>query len=191
MKRAGKLYLEIGRFDQEFLFQDSLPAGVGSNDIGLDRGQLGETRIVKFQRSGPKVLLVQQNLNFRASSSNALERESVEEALRSPCWRALKWKPRKATVCWWTPPLSSCRMRIAFRKRCSRKNKAPSIWTPIRSALYLPRTRSFPKNTEVESTLTFAGEQPGAWVQIDVVPSPESITVREHYSFVELPRPGV
>jgi len=69
-EHAGKLYLEVQDWGKEFLFQDSLPAGVGSNDLGLDRGQLGETRIVKFERSGAKVLLVQSNYGFRASSSN-------------------------------------------------------------------------------------------------------------------------
>ncbi len=65
--RKGKLWLEISRWNSEFLFLDSLPAGIGSNDIGLDRGQLGEGRVVEFQRVGPRVLLKQMNLNFRAS----------------------------------------------------------------------------------------------------------------------------
>ena len=55
--------------------------------------------------------------------------------------------------------------------------------------MYLPRTKNFPLNTEVEATLTFAGDDPGQWVK-DVTPSPESITVREHHSFVQLPPPG-
>src|SRR5918997_846424 len=57
----GKIYLEISRFNQEFLYQVSLPTGVGSNPIGLDRGQLGDTRVVRFERTGPKVLLVEPN----------------------------------------------------------------------------------------------------------------------------------
>src|SRR5260370_24523446 len=44
-------------------------------------------------------------------------------------------------------------------------------------------------NTEVEATRRFAGEEPGRWVR-DVTHSPESITVREHHSFVQLPAPG-
>src|SRR5262245_58006364 len=58
-ERAGRLWLEIDQWQQEFLYQSALPAGVGSNDIGLDRGQLGPTRVVRFERIGPKVLLVQ------------------------------------------------------------------------------------------------------------------------------------
>jgi len=78
--KAGKLWLEIGRWDTEFLYQSGLSAGVGSNDIGLDRGQLGAARVVRFERSGPKVLLVQENLNFRAVSSDPDERRAVHDS---------------------------------------------------------------------------------------------------------------
>src|SRR5436190_1104937 len=64
--KAGRILLEIDKFETEFLYVDSLPAGLGSNDIGLDRGQLGESRIVKFERSGPKILLIEPNYRFRA-----------------------------------------------------------------------------------------------------------------------------
>ncbi len=78
--KAGKLWLEIDKWDAEFLYQSSLAAGVGSNDIGLDRGQMGETRIVRFERSGPKVLLVQENLSFRAVSNDADEKRAVHDS---------------------------------------------------------------------------------------------------------------
>ena len=71
---------EVDKLDTEFLYVNSLQAGVGSNDIGLDRGQLGDERIVKFVRSGPKLLLVQPNYKFRAISDNEDERLAVKEA---------------------------------------------------------------------------------------------------------------
>src|ERR1700732_3026872 len=63
--KAGKLWLEIDKWGTEFLYQSSMPAGIGSNDIGLDRGQLGGTHLVRFERSGPKVFVGQTNLGFR------------------------------------------------------------------------------------------------------------------------------
>src|SRR6266567_4384358 len=69
--KAGKLWLEIDKFDTEFLYVNSLPAGIGSNDIGLDRGQIGGSRIVRFERFGPKVLLIQPNQDYRAITSDA------------------------------------------------------------------------------------------------------------------------
>lgn len=53
-EKQDKILLVIDKFDTEFLYVNSLPAGIGSNDIGLDRGQLGNDRIVKFERRGPK-----------------------------------------------------------------------------------------------------------------------------------------
>src|SRR5947208_10148632 len=89
--KAGKLWLEIDKWDTEFLYQSGLPAGVGSNDIGLDRGQLGATRIVRFDRSGQKVPLIQENLEYRAVSNDPDERRAVHDSFaESPLW-GLGW----------------------------------------------------------------------------------------------------
>ncbi len=63
---SDKIYLEVNKLNEEFLYVNALAAGVGSNDIGLDRGQLGETAVVKFIKAGNKLLLIQPNLNYRA-----------------------------------------------------------------------------------------------------------------------------
>jgi hypothetical protein len=68
--KAGKIWLEIDKWDTEFLYVNSLPAGIGSNDIGLDRGQIGGEKIVKFERTGPKILLLQPNYEYRAISND-------------------------------------------------------------------------------------------------------------------------
>ena len=85
--KTGKIWLEIDKLDSEFLYVSSLPAGLGSNDVGLDRNQLGRTRILKFQRVGPKILLMQPNYTFRAISDNPDERKAVEDAFaKSVIW---------------------------------------------------------------------------------------------------------
>src|SRR5689334_17316972 len=85
--KSGKLWLEIDKWNTEFLYVESLPAGIGSNDIGLDRGQLGKSSIVRFDRSGPRVLLVAPNYDFRANSNNADERLAVKDAFaESTLW---------------------------------------------------------------------------------------------------------
>src|SRR5438132_9075575 len=78
--KAGKLWLEIDKWNSEFLYVESLPAGIGSNDIGLDRGQVGQDHIVRFERTGPRVLLIASNEGFRAESDNADERRAVKDA---------------------------------------------------------------------------------------------------------------
>src|SRR6185436_8330044 len=86
-ERAGALFIEIPRLDTDFLLSTGLAAGLGSNDIGLDRGQGGQGRVVRFERIGPKVLLTQGNQSFRSSSVNAAERKSVEDSFaKSVLW---------------------------------------------------------------------------------------------------------
>ena len=85
--KAGRLWLEIDKWNSEFLYVESLPAGIGSNDIGLDRGQLGQDHIVRFERVGPKVLLIASNQGYRANSDSADERRAVKDAFaESTLW---------------------------------------------------------------------------------------------------------
>src|SRR5262249_46008481 len=85
--RAGKLWLEIDQWQREFLYLSSLPAGVGSNDIGLERGQLGATRGVRFQRVGPKGLLIPANLGLPPAGAPPDEQRAVRESFaESALW---------------------------------------------------------------------------------------------------------
>src|SRR5712691_7175704 len=85
--KAGKIWLEIEKWNSEFLYVEALPAGIGSNDIGLDRGQLGQSHIVRFERTGPRVLLIASNYTFRANSDDADERRAVKDAFaESTLW---------------------------------------------------------------------------------------------------------
>ena len=187
--KAGKLWLEIDKWGAEFLYQSSLPAGIGSNDIGLDRGQLGGTHLVRFERSGPKVLLVQANLEYRAVSNDADERRAVRDSFaESALWgfTVAAEEGERALV-----DATDFFLRDAHGVPAAlRKTKQGTYRLDAsRCALYLPRTKNFPLNTEVEATLTFAGDEPGQWVR-QVTPEPDAITVREHHSFVQLPEPG-
>lgn len=185
-ERTGKLWLEIDKWDTEFLFLESLPAGIGSNDIGLDRGQVGEGRVVKFQRVGPKVLLVQVNYAYRATTDNAAERRAVEDAFaQSVLWGfEVAAEDGNRVLVDATPFFLSDAHRVIETLKSTKQGTFKV--DEKRSAVYLPNTRNFPQNTEVESTLTFTGDEPGKLVR-SVVPTPNAITVREHYSFVQLP----
>ena len=64
-KKSGEIFIEIEKFNKEFLYIRSLSAGVGSNDIGLDRAQLGGSHSVEFKRFGPKILMIEKNYTYR------------------------------------------------------------------------------------------------------------------------------
>src|SRR5579864_1406468 len=199
--KDGKLWLEIDKFDAEFLYVNSLPAALGSNDLGLDRGQIGGSRIVKFERHGPKMLLLEPNYRFRAVNGSPDERRAVEESFaQSVLWGFdLQAEEGGRVLVDATPfflrdahgiPRAIQRAQPVGGAPQAGPPAAPSYrLDPSRSAFYLPRTKNFLKNTEVETILTFTGDNPNSFV-IDVTPSPEAVTVREHHSFVELPGPG-
>ena len=183
----GKIWLQIDKFDTEFLYVNSLPAGVGSNDIGLDRGQLGGERVVKFVRSGNKVLLVQPNYKYRAVSDNTLEKRSVEEAFAQSVLWGFK-VDKNSTKDRVIVDVTDFLLRDAHNVigTLTRTKQGTYKLDKSRSAVYLPMCKSFPKNTELEATLTFTGKPKGEYVR-QVVPTPEAITVRQHHSFIELP----
>ena len=163
--KAGKLWLEIDKWDAEFLYQSSLAAGVGSNDIGLDRGQMGETRIVRFERSGPKVLLVQENLNFRAVSDDTDEKRAVHDSFaESVIWGFTVAGEENGRV---LVDATDFYLRDAHGVVTALKRTKQGTYKldGSRSAIYLANTKNFPLNTEVEATLTFTGDEPGRWVR--------------------------
>ncbi|MBY0507543.1 MAG: zinc-dependent metalloprotease [Bryobacteraceae bacterium] len=211
-EKAGNLLLEIPRFDTPFLYSTGLAAGLGSNDIGLDRGMGGQGRLVHFERVGPKVMLVQPNQSFRSSSPNQAERLSVADSFaKSILWGFAVAAESNGRVLVDATPFF---LRDGFGAAAALR-PGPYRVDPSRSAIHMPRTKAFPKNTEIEVTLTFASDPAGGrgggfgpaqgppqigalgrggfgsplftGTVASVTPSAESVTLREHYSLVELP----
>ncbi len=188
-QEKGRMLMEISRWNQEILYQVSLPAGLGSNPVGLDRNQLGGTYVVRFQRVGPKVLLIQPNYQYRALTGDTLEKKAVEESFAE-------------SVLWGFPVEASEGDRVLVDATAFFLRDAHGVARTLeqteqgtyqlddsRSVFWMPRTKVFPNNTEVEAMLTFTTSKPGPLVRT-VTPEPLAVTVREHHSFVELPGPG-
>jgi uncharacterized protein DUF4953/uncharacterized protein DUF5117 len=189
-EQNGKLLMEITRFNEEMIWQVSLASGVGSNPIGLDRGQLGATHLIRFERVGPRVLMVEPNTNYRAISNDSSERRAVEQSFASSILAGFKVEettPRGVLVDATEFFLSDAH---GVSRRLRDAQQGNYALDRNRSAIYLARTKAFPKNTEVEATLTFStNDNPGALIR-GVTPTPDIVTVREHHSFVALPEPG-
>lgn len=187
-ENSGKLWLEIDKLDTEFLYVVSLPAGLGSNDIGLDRGLLGEDRIVKFTKTGRKVLLIQPNYGYRAVSNSESERRAVEQAFaQTAVWGfTVEAESNGNVLVDATDFLLRDAMKVSNTIR--RMKQGNYVLDKTRSAMYLPRTKNFPLNSEMEVTVTYANNdgEVGNFVQ-SVAPSTEAITLRIHHSFVQLP----
>ncbi len=185
----GKVWLEIDRFDQEWIYINGLSYGLGSNDIGLDRGQINDSRIVKFIRIGPKVLLIQPNPGYRADSKDFREKRAVEESFA----QSVLWgftvdvaEGKKVLVDATGFFMRDAHDVIGRLKQTQQGNYQLDL---SRCAMFLDRTKSFPRNTEFDVLLTFSGGPAGSWLR-SVVPTSAAVTVHQHHSFVQLPDPG-
>ena len=215
-EKTGSLWMEIGKFDTEMLYATGLTAGLGSNDIGLDRGESGQGRVVTFRRIGPRVMLVQPNYTWRATSANPDETRAVEDAFAKSVLFGftVAAETDKRVLVDATDFFVRDAMNAAARLRPGNYRVDRT-----RSAIDMQWTKAFPKNTEVDAMLTFANETAGGGrggavgpVQgpppvdtpisagrgtggfglfsgsvASVTPSPDAVTLREHSTFAELP----
>ena len=195
--RSGKLYLEIPHLgpdgkSPDLLYANSMPYGTGSNDLGLDRGQIGEGRIVRFERSGPKVLLVQRNLAFRALSDSPAEALAVAQSFpESVLWGfTVAAESPEGTVLLDATEFFLNDGHGVVERLASLKQGAYRV-DASRSAIVMENTKAFPKNTEIEAELTFTSDSPARENFVsDVAPDAHAMTLRERTSFIELPPPG-
>ena len=184
-----KVYLEVDKLDTEFLYVRSLSEGLGSNDIGLDRGQLGRGVVVKFKKAGNKLLLIQPNQVYRAITNNEEERRSVKEAFAKSVIHGFIVKEEKNGV--YLVDATNFFMRDAHgvAGRLQQRKEGSYSLDKGRSAFYLERTKAFPKNVEFDVMLTFKGTPKGVNIR-SVSPDASAVTVHQHHSFVELPDDG-
>ena len=183
---VGRVFLEVNNLDQEFLYVNSLAAGIGSNDIGLDRGQLGGQSVVSFEKYGAKLFLVQPNYDYRAISDNQDEVNSVKEAFAQSVLGGFDIAVSDDNTHLIDITGFLLRDSHGVSSRLRRNNQGNYSLDKKRTVIYDKGLFSFPKNAEFESLLTFAGEAKGGWIR-SVTPSPHSVTVRTHHSFIELP----
>ncbi len=190
---GGKVWLEVADIGGDFLYVGSLAAGLGSNDVGLDRGQLGPRMVARFERVGGRLFLAVPNLTYRADGAGEAETRAVTDAFA----QGIEWSfPIEAegagrVLVDVTGFLLRDVHGVALsldRTRQGRYKLDQDRSSPVPDGL-----KSFPDNTEMEVRLTFALEnpsradaQPGSFVR-SVAAVPQSITVRVRHSFVRLP----
>lgn len=183
---AGRLILEIEETGVPFLYQSSLARGVGSNDIGLDRGQLGSTKVVEFERSGPKLLLIEDNLDYRASGDNVDEQNAVAESFaRAVIWGFEAIGERDGAV-YVDATEFLLRDAHSIAPRLAELEEGEFVQDQTRSAIYLPNTKAFPDNSEIEAIVTFTGQAIGEYLPT-VTPDEQVISVHLHHSLIRLP----
>ena len=186
---AGKLYWQIDHLDTEFLYQVSMASGLGSNPVGIDRGQLGGTYVLVAKRTGPRVLLLEPNYRYRATSTSAAEREAVRDAFAPSVHWGFDVVAQTGTTVLVDATSFFMRDARGVIQTLSRTGQGNFQLDASRSSLYPDNIKSFPENTEVEALLTFTSNAPGGLVR-GVAASGEAVTLREHHSFIKLPDDG-
>jgi hypothetical protein len=192
--KTGKVFLEINQFDQDFLYFSSLTDGAGRN---AERGQ-ASANVTRFIKVGAKIFLLEPNLNYRAGNGNKDEINTVEGSFaKSVIWGFAPVAVEDGkTLIDITPFLIRDSQNIggiltapATSGGAAGRGTATGGGTykvdETRSAVFLPNTKNFPKNTEFEAMLTFTGGAPTG--RGNIAPDANAVTVRMHQSFVELP----
>ncbi len=185
----GALYWEMDPASGEFLYQVSMGSGLGSNPVGIDRGQLRGTHVLEVQRVGPRVLLMEPNYRFQARSDNPTEVQAVRDAFApSVYWGFDVVAESDGRVLVDATPFFVRDARGAAAQMAQRGQGTFQL-DKSRSAIHLPATQSFPENTEVEALLTLTSSNPGGLVR-GVAVNPQAVTLRQHHSFIRLPGEG-
>ncbi len=188
-KNSGKIFLQIENLDEDFLYVRSLSEGIGSNDIGLDRGQLGEGVVVSFKRFGNKIMLIQPNQDYRAITANKEEKQSVKEAFAKSVLHGFVIKEEKKGMLLVDATSFFMRDAHGVAKTLARNKQGSYNLDASKSAFNTQRTKAFPENVEFDVMLTFKGSPKGTLLR-SVTPDASLVTVHQHHSFIELPDNG-
>ncbi|MCH2654303.1 MAG: zinc-dependent metalloprotease [Gemmatimonadetes bacterium] len=185
----GSLFWEISELDTEFLYQISMGSGLGSNPVGIDRGQLRGTHVLAAKRIGPRILLMEPNYGFIAQSENASEAQAVRDAFAPSVHWGFEMVAETGERVLVDATQFFLRDARGVIDQIAARGEGDFTLDASRSAIHLPATRSFPENTEVESILTFTSSNPGQLVN-GVAATGGAVTLRQHHSFIQLPDNG-
>ncbi len=194
-RQRGRIFLELPTADDpdtghQFLYVEGLVTGLGSNDVGLDRGQIGPARLVGLRRVGGRVLVEEVNLAYRAITDDADERRAVRQSFaRSVLWGGeIVAEDGDGRV---LVDFTSFIVRDAHGSAQTLESTEQGSFAldESRSTADLEACLAFPDNVEFEALLTFHGAKPGPFVR-DTAPSPEWVTLLQHQSFLRLPDDG-
>jgi hypothetical protein len=188
--RRGALLMEVPPAGDTLIYQVSLAAGLGSNPVGLDRHQLGATRLVRFERVGPRVLLVALNTRYQALTEDRAERQAVADSFAQSILWGFTVEATDGARALVDATAFFLRDAHGVIDRLRAAQQGSYRVDPSRSAIFLPHTKGFPRNSEIETTLTFVTDgDPGSLVAA-VAPDGQAVTLRQHHSFVALPESG-
>ena len=182
----GRVLIEVPKLNDDLLYYVQVAKGVGNVDLGIDRGAGGGTKVLYFERQGNRALVVERNLRFRARAGNAALQEGVEQSFASSVLASLPIEADENGRLLLDATAFLMRDASDIEGTLRRRNQGAYRLDPARSGVYGPRTRGTADSTEIETTLTFGSDNPGALVS-RATPDARALTIRIHQSFVRPP----
>lgn len=183
---TGKVYLEVNTLDEDFLHTVMLATGFGSSAVGLDRGQPAGQGVVRFERHGPRVLLVQQNTAFTAGSGDPVEALAVEQSFPTSVIGSFPIIQAQGTRLL-VDATSMLLSDVGNVRGTLRRTGMGDVRVDTeRSVISQAFTKAFERNTEVRAILSFTSDNPNAVLNRHA-PDGRFFTIEQHHSFVKLP----
>lgn len=182
---SSKVLMEIPVFDSDVLYFVSAATGGGSVELPLDRGMMGSS-VIHFHRAGNRVLVEEQNLDYRAPQGHEALQQNVQDSFPTSVVASLPIVAIQGDRVLVDANPLFYRDAADIQGRTARVNQGAFRYDSSRSGFYPPRMKSFPENTEIETIATFDVQNPGQVVR-NVAPNPSSFTMRIHHSFLQAP----
>jgi len=186
--RRGQVLLETSSVAGDFLYGAGLAGGAGLLEVDLDRGNLGDLGVCRFERVGPRVLLLRRQTTHASGVEDRERTRVVEESFPSSVLASLPIVAEEgdriladATAF----VLEDARVLPALKAARAGEWKQDSS----RSALRLERSGAFPLNTEIETMQTFLAEHAPPAVA-EVLPDGRTMSLSVHHTFRRMPEPG-
>ena len=197
-KHAGRVYLEVTKFDTEFMYVYQTSGAAGAS--GIERGAIARPQVVTFRRVGPKALLVAKNLLWRTESDDPYQKLAKDQSFPE-------------SVLWGFPIVAEDGPgHVLLDATDFFMHDAPRFAERLngyrldvsRSAIVPESMKDFPLNLVVETMLTFTNEGGGvvgrtggttaeagrANLLNEVTPDAHEVTLRERQMLIALPKPG-
>ena len=181
----GRVLIEVPVFDQDVLYYVSAATGPGSVETPFDRGVLKDL-VIHFERSGPRVLVNQINLAYRAPGGSAARADGVVNSFPTSVLASLPIESEEGGKV--IVDATSLFMRDAGDVQAELRHAKLGDYKfdPARSAFYPKRMKAFPENTEIETVATFVADTPSTAIN-NVTPEAGVMTMRIHHSFLKAP----
>ncbi|MFN4185055.1 MAG: zinc-dependent metalloprotease [Hyphomonas sp.] len=190
---SGKVFAALPAPDEDgisvrFIYSTGLTAGLGSNPIGLDRGNASSGDILRFRKIGDKVVAEAENWKYRATSGRSDEERSVRQSFAS----SFLWSTGiEATGAdgQLLIDLSGFLTRDAGDIASALKHGKDAGEYRLAADRSMPdpgSVLSFPDNAEIDAFLTFETSKPNAQTYATAADA-RAVTLVLHHSFVRLP----